>query len=164
MFCMTATLNVPKSIREDDTNDQIQVHQKEKEKEDQDDDDDDDDDDLIFGALDDESYSNDKHDVNTPSTDEGIHLHSDIERIKKRERTYSSISAADDEWDNMLPITEGDGPINRLQSINEKNFNEQNIGMSNFRAKHRLRRRSKTNTLVRWKDAVKKVVQLKDPW
>jgi hypothetical protein len=142
---MTNILNVPKSIREDDKNDH-----KEKEKEN------DDDDDLIFGSLDDEK--------SPPSTDEGIHLHSNIERTKKRERTHSSLSNADDEWENILPITESDGPINRLQSINEKNSNEQIIGMSNFRAKHRLRRRSKPNTFVRWSDAVKKVVQLKDPW
>jgi hypothetical protein len=119
---------------------------------------DDDDDDLIFGALDEDSNSKDK----SPLTDEGIHFPKDVERTKKRERTSSSISTADDEWENILPITESDGLIHQLQSINEKNSSEQIIGMSNFRAKHRLRRRSKT--LIRWKDAVKKAAHLKDPW
>jgi hypothetical protein len=132
------------SIREDDAN---QVNNGNE------------DDDLIFGALDNEK---------SPSIDEReIHLRFENERTKKRERTSSSISIADDEWENILPITESDGlstSINHLQSIHEKSSPEQIIGMSNFRAKHRLRRRSKTNTLVRWKDAVKKVVQLKDPW
>jgi len=156
MFSMAPILNVPKSIRENDINDQNQIHQKGKEQ--------DDDDDLIFGALDDENDSKDKLNEISPSTDEGIYLSSDIERTTKRERTHSSISTVDDEWENMLPITEGDGSFNHLQSINEKNSTEQIIGMSNFRAKHRLRRRSRSNTLNRWIDAIKKVTQLKDPW
>lgn len=147
MSSMAPMLNIPKSIREDHKNEQKQVYQKAKE--------DNDDDDLIFGALDDEK---------SPSTDEGIHLPTEIEQTKKRERAHSSISTVDDEWENMLPITEGDGNLNRLESINEKNSNEQIIGMSNFRAKHRLRRRSKPNTLNRWKDAVRKAAHLKDPW
>ncbi len=149
---MTQTTSYMESVRED-INDSKRVHQARKEVVD-------DDDDLIFGALDDDNDLKDK----SPSTDEGIHLPTDIERTKKRERTSSSISTADDEWENILPITESDGLIHQLQSINEKNSFEQIIGMSNFRAKHRLHRRSKTTTLVRWKDAVKKVVQLKDPW
>jgi hypothetical protein len=141
---MEFILNIPKSIREDDIN-----HPNNSEE----------DDDLIFGALDNEK---------SPSIDErDIHYPSENERTKKRERTSSSISTTDGEWENILPITESDGLLsstNHLESINEKSSTEQIIGMSNFRAKHRLRRRSKSNTLVRWKDAVKKVVQLKDPW
>ncbi|CAF5010083.1 unnamed protein product, partial [Rotaria sp. Silwood1] len=162
MLYMAPILNVPRSIREDEIihrNEQEHVEQKEKQHEE--------DDDFIFGALDDESSSKEKRDETSPSIDEGIHLPVDGERVKKRERAPSSISTADDEWENMLPITEGDGPfffINHLQSISEKRTNEQTVGMSNFHVKHRLRRRSKTNTLVRWRDAVKRVVQLKDPW
>ena len=161
------TLNVPKSIREDDTG------QHDSSQHDQGDDDDDesldedDDDDLIFGALEEEYALQEISDNISPSTDEGIHLHADRDRIKKRERTHSSISTVDDDWDNILPITEGDGPFNaghHLQSIHEKSSIEPIIGMSNFRVKHRLRRRSRTTTLERWKDAVKKVVLLKDPW
>ena len=86
---------------------------------------------------------------------------------KKRERTSSSISTIDDEWEKILPITEVDGlftSINHLQSINKKSSTEQTVGMSNFRAKHCVRRHSPTNSLFRWKDAVKKAVLLKDPW
>ncbi|CAF0781899.1 unnamed protein product [Rotaria sordida] len=162
---MAPILNIPRSIREDDTircNKQEHVEHKKQENEDNDDDDE-----LIFGALDDENVSREKFDEKSPSTDEGIGLHIDDKRTKKRERTTSSISTADDEWDHILSITEGDGPftfINHLQSISGKHSNEQTVGMSNFRVKHHLRRRSKTNTLARWRDAVKKVVQLKDPW
>ena len=147
-------LNVPISIRGVETS-----HHSDKKE--------DEDDDLIFGALDDEDSSNDKFNETSPSIDEGIQLRSSVEPTKKRERTHSSISTVNDEWGNILPITEGDEPltsINHLQSINEKKSTEQIIGMSNFRAKHRLRRRSKTNSLIRWKDAVKKVIQLEDPW
>jgi hypothetical protein len=133
-------LNIPKSIREDHTNDQKQIHQKEE-----------DDDDLIFGALDDENCSEQKS-------------LSAIERTNKRERTHSSLSTTDDDWENMLPITESHNPINHLPSKYEKTSSEPIIGMSNFHPKHRLHRHSKTHTLLRWKDAVKKVVQLKDPW
>ncbi|CAF2854932.1 unnamed protein product [Rotaria sp. Silwood2] len=163
MFYMAPILNVPRSIREDDTNryyEQEHVKHKEKQNEEEDDD-------LIFGALDDESSSKEKLDEISPSTDEGIHLPADGERTKKRERAPSSISTADDEWEHMLSITDGDGPfnfVNHLQSISEKRTNELTVGMSNFRAKHRLRHRSKASTLVRWRDAVKRVVQLKDPW
>ncbi len=148
---MTQTTSCMASIREN-TYDSKQVHHNKN--------DDDDDDDLIFGALDDENDSKNK----SPLTDEGIHLPIDLERAKKRERTNSSISTADDEWENILPITESDGLIHHFQSINEKNSFEQIIGMSNFRAKHRLRRRSKTTTLIRWKDAMRKAAHLKDPW
>ena len=120
----------------------------------------DDDDDLIFGALDEDNNSKDK----SPFPDEGIHLPKDVERTKKRERTSSSISTADDEWENILPITESDGVIHQFQSNNENNSSEEIIGMSNFRTKHRLHRRSKTSTLIRWKNAVKKAAHLKDPW
>ena len=116
---------------------------------------------------DDEDSAKDKTNEESPSVDEEIQLRSSVERTKKRERAHSSISTVDDEWENMLPITEGDEPLtsaNSLQLINEKNSTEHIVGMSNFRAKHRLRRHSKTNTLVRWKEAIKKVVQLKDPW
>ena len=117
-----------------------------------------DDDDLIFGAIDDENSSKDT------STDEGIHLPTNIQRAVKRERANSSISTLDDEWDSILPITDGDGPIHCLQPITEKNNSEQNIGIDNFRPKHRLRRRSKIHSLGRWRDAIKKAVLLKDPW
>jgi hypothetical protein len=171
MLYAAPILNVPRSIREDesdDHNDTKQGHQEEEEEEEEEEnEDEDDDDDLIFGALDDEDSSKDKLDGTSLSTDEKLHLQSDTKRTKKRERTYSSMSAVDDEWDNMLSITDGEGPSmshNHYLSMNEKNSFEQVIGMSNFRAKHRLRRRSKTNALIRWKYAVKKVVQLKDPW
>jgi hypothetical protein len=156
LFDAAPILNVPILIREGETSHRKQDHRNEDE-----------DDDLIFGALDDEDSPQNRSNDKSSSIDEGIHFRSSIERSKKRERTYSSISAVDDDWENILPITEGDGPlnsINHLQSINEKSSTEQIIGMSNFRAKHRLRRRSQTTSLVRWKDAVKKVVQLKDPW
>jgi hypothetical protein len=148
IFYAAPILNVPILFDEDETSQhggKNQSHQKDQ------------DDDLIFGALDEES----------PSTDEGICLRSSIERTKKRERAYSSISIVDDQWENILPITEGDGfctSINHLQSINGKSSTEPIIGMSNFRVKHRLRRRSIPNALVRWKSAVKKVIELKDPW
>ncbi|CAF4949387.1 unnamed protein product [Rotaria sp. Silwood1] len=145
---MAPILNVPRSIREDDTihcNKQEHVENKEKENEKGDDD-------LIFGAMDDE---------NSPSTDEGIHLSID------GEHTTSSISTVDDKWDNILPITEGDRLFNlviHLQSINGKHSNEQTVGMSNFRVKHHLHRRPKTNTFGQWKGAMKKTFHLKDPW
>ncbi|CAF0909171.1 unnamed protein product [Adineta steineri] len=162
ILCAAPILNVPISILENDINHRNDKKQHRHLKETKDNNQDDE---LIFGALDDEDSSKNEK---SPSTDEGIHLHSSIERTqKKRERAHSSISTVDDDWENMLPITEGGGPVTSntsLQSINEKSSKEQIIGMSNFRAKHRLRRRSKTNSLVRWKEAVKKVVQLKDPW
>ena len=161
LFSTAPILTVPISIREDETSyrHKEQTHPKQKA---------DGDDDLIFGALDDdEDSTKDKTNEESPSVDEEIQLRSSVERTKKRERAHSSISTVDDEWENMLPITEGDEPLtsaNSLQLINEKNSTEHIVGMSNFRAKHRLRRHSKTNTLVRWKEAIKKVVQLKDPW
>lgn len=151
---MTAILNIPESISKDQNRDNKQIYANHKE----------DDDDLIFGALDDENSSKDTFDNKSPSTDEGIHLSTNIQRTNKRERANSSISTLDDEWDSILPITDGDGPINCLQPITEKTPNEQIIGMANFRPKHRLRRRSKINSLGRWKDAIKKAVLLKDPW
>lgn len=143
-------LNTSILIREDETN----RHNDQKDAQN----------DLIFEAVDDEDSFNEK---TSPSTDKEIHLRSSVERTKKRERTHSSISTVDDEWENILPITEGDGSltsINHLQSINKKNSIEKIIGMSNFRAKHHLHRHSKNNTLVRWKDAMKKAAHLKDPW
>ncbi|CAF1102517.1 unnamed protein product [Adineta ricciae] len=123
----------------------------------------DDDDDLIFGALDDEDTSKEKIDEVSPSSDEGIQLSSSMDRVEKRERSHSSMN---DEWENMLPLTESDALLNTtsLPPTNGKDSSDQIIGMSNFRAKHRLRRRSKTNSLVRWRNAVKKAVLLKDPW
>lgn len=161
MLYMAPILNIPRPIREDDTIrnvDQRQVLTEEKENED---------DDLIFGALEDDNSSKEKLDIKTPSTDEGISLYAEVERTKKRERAGSSISTNEDDWENMLPITEGDGsfyPVNHLQSIHEKGSSEYNVGMSNFRAKHRLCRRSKTSTLGRWREAIKKAAHLKDPW
>ncbi|CAF2150474.1 unnamed protein product [Rotaria magnacalcarata] len=157
MFHMAPILNVPRSIREDDTvrcSDHRQYRN-------------DEDDDLIFGALDDDHSSKEKLDQISPSTDEGIGLQLDVERTKKRERTPSSMSTIDDDWENMLPITEGDGVfsfVNQLQSITEKRSYENTVGMSNFHAKHRLIRRAKSQTLVRWKEAARKVIKLKDPW
>lgn len=161
-------LNVPKSIREDDTG-QYDSHQQGQDDDDDDDEspDEDDDDDLIFGALEEEYALQEISDKTSPSADEGLQLHPDRDRTKKRERAHSSISTVDDDWDHILPITDGDGPFyggHHLQSIHEKSSIEPIIGMSNFRVKHRLRRRSRTTTLDRWKDAVRKVVQLKDPW
>lgn len=104
----------------------------------------DEDDDLIFGALDDE---------NVPKN------HS-----PKVECTQPCMSTGDDEWENIRPIIESDRPSNDLQPSSEKNSSEQIIGMSNFRAKHRLRHHVKANTLVRWKAMMKKAVHLKDPW
>jgi len=161
-------LNVPKSIRED-----VSGHYDRKTNVSFSKDDDhvmvDDDDDLIFGALDDDNSPKEISEQRSLSTDEGIHLNSETDQPTtiKRERATSSMSTVDDEWDHFLPITEGDGPIaslHHLQSIHEKSSIEPIIGMSNFRLKHRLRHRSKTNTIGRWKEAVKKVVQLKDPW
>lgn len=161
MLYMAPILNVPRPIREDETIrnvDQKQLVNKEKENED---------DDLIFGDFEEENISKDKHEIRTPSTDEGISLWHEMERTKKRERAGSSISTNEDDWENMLPITEGDGqfsPINHLQSILERMPSEQTVGMSNFRAKHRLRHRVKTSTLGRWREAIKKAAHLKDPW
>lgn len=160
-------LNVPRSIRED-----IPGHYDLKENSPCSKDRDhaiDDDDDLIFGALDEEESPKEILDQRSLSTDEGIHLNSESDHptVVKRERATSSMSTVDDEWDHILPITDGEGPVptvHHLQSIQEKNVVEPIIGMSNFRAKHRLRRRSKITTLGRWKEAVKKVVKLKDPW
>jgi hypothetical protein len=178
-------LNIPRSIREDVsgqydcTSDSYSKNDDNEHTVDDDDDDDDDDnnnnnsndrddgDDLIFGDLDDENSSKHMLEKRSSSTDEGIHLHSDIYRTKKRERANSSISTGDDDWENILPITEADGPLlysHYLQSSHEKSSIEPIVGMSNFRLVQRSRRRSKSITLARWKDAVKKVVQLKDPW
>lgn len=160
-------LNVPRSIREDVPNscDQSPCFDETDETHDADEFDEDD---LIFGAMDDEQPSKlHPMDQRSPSTDEGIHLHHDKERVVKRERANSSISTIDDEWDHILPITEGDGltsSYHHLQSIQEASTIEPIIGMSNFRVKHRLRRRSRQSTISRWRDAIKKVVQLKDPW
>ncbi|CAF1397972.1 unnamed protein product [Rotaria sordida] len=157
MFHMAPILNVPKSIREDDTiccNKQEHVKHKERENKE-------DNGDLIFGAIDDEKPSREKLNEKSSSIDEGIHLPID------GECTTSSISTVDDECDNILPITEGDRLFNlvvHLKSISGKNSNEQNVGMSNFRVKHRLHRHSKTNTLGHWKEAMKKTFHLKDPW
>jgi hypothetical protein len=140
MSYMARILNVPTPIRED-TNDSKRVTGKEKINED---------DDLIFGALDDEKST---------SIDEGINFPSE-----ELERTNSSISTADDEWENMLPLTEGDAPIQQVQSTSEKFSFQQIVGMANFRFKHRLHRHSKPNTLVNWHVAAKKAAQLEDPW
>lgn len=157
MYYMAPILNVPRSIREDDT---IRCRDEKPKSADYDDD-------LIFGALDDEHGSKDRSEETSPSTDEGIGLQVDVERTKKRERTTSSMSTIDDDWENMLPLTEGDNVfpfLNHFHSLNETRSSENPVGMSNFRAKHRIIRRSKTHSFVRWKEAARKVVQLKDPW
>lgn len=104
----------------------------------------DEDDDLIFGALDDE---------NPPKT-----------HPTKDDHSKPCMSTGDDEWENIQPITESDRPTEHLEASSEKIPCEQIIGMSNFRAKHRLRHHSKANTLIRWKAMVKKASHLKDPW
>ena len=149
-------------IREDDTQNRKQIDLNDKKNENNNDD-------LIFGALDDDNNSKqNKLDEISPSTGEGICLHcSENIRTKKRDCTSASISTTDNGWENILPIIEVDGSftsINHLQSINGKLSTERTVGMSNFRAKHRLRHHSQANTLSRWKDAVKKAVQLRDPW
>ncbi|CAF1048981.1 unnamed protein product [Rotaria sordida] len=163
MFYMAPILNVPRSIREDDTiccNKQEHVEHKEKEEKEGDGD-------LIFKAIDDENSSREKLDERFPLTDEDIHLPTDDEQTKKCECTTSSISTVDDECNNILPITDGDRLFNlviHLKSISRKNSNEQNVGMSNFRVKHRLHHHSKTNTFGHWRGAMKKAFELKDPW
>ena len=160
-------LNVPKSIREDDSGHYENSSSNDHQKSDEQEADYYEDDDLIFGALEDDHSSRHSLDRRSPSADEGIQIHGDKERVVKRERANSSISTVDEEWDHMMPITEGDGlgiPLHHFQSIHEGSSVEPIIGMSNFRVKHRLRRRSRTTTIARWREAVKKVVQLKDPW
>ncbi|CAF2834159.1 unnamed protein product [Rotaria sp. Silwood2] len=117
--------------------------------------------DLIFEAIDDENSSREKFDEKSPSTDDGCYLSIDDER------TNSSISAVDDECDNILPITDGDRLFNlviHLQSISGKHSNEQTVGMSNFHVIHRLHHRSKVDSFGHWRGAMKKACQLKDPW
>lgn len=168
-------LNVPRSIREVDVYNpksvnqvhDIQEEDDEEDDDDDDDDDDNDDDDLIFGALDDDDTGKTMLKKRSPSTDDGVQVHADIDRRRKRERTCSSFSTTDDDWDNILPITEGDGLVacvNQLHSIYERSSVEPIIGMSNFRASYHTHRRPRTTSLIRWREAVKKVVQLKDPW
>ena len=155
------TLNMPTTIYEDGmVSRQNGKHKAPKSNEDKDDE-------LIFEAIDDNDSCQSKIDEKSPSSDEGIQLGPSTRRVQKRERAHSSLSTGNDEWENMLPITEGDAALTTaspLQPIEEKDPAGQIIGMSNFRAKHRLRRRSKTDSLVRWREAVKKAVKLKDPW
>ncbi|CAF4374719.1 unnamed protein product, partial [Adineta steineri] len=106
ILCAAPILNVPISILENDINHRNDKKQHRHLKETKDNNQDDE---LIFGALDDEDSSKNEK---SPSTDEGIHLHSSTERTqKKRDRAHSSISTVDDDWENMLPITEGDNAV-----------------------------------------------------
>ncbi|CAF1641253.1 unnamed protein product, partial [Didymodactylos carnosus] len=118
----------------------------------EDDDDDDDNDFLFFGTFDDE------HSFKSIPIEETSPV-----RTTKRQRATSSLCVVDDHWEIFPETNDTKRNLSTNHLIDYEKKDDVNIGMGNFRVKHRHREKH-TTALNRWKSALHKMHLLKDPW